>query len=115
MELELRQFEVFSLTVTTGHRMLGEEARAVASAAVLALTSMLIAGFVAVGVFPPPAATAAAFPLLAGAADLAASKETAVRLQILLTYPFTATFLAACCTALAYALGDFLGQRAGIV
>ncbi|MFC4549882.1 MULTISPECIES: UbiA family prenyltransferase [Halorussus] len=93
----------------------GEETAAVASAAVLTFASVLVGGFVTVGVFPPAAATAAAFPALAGVAGLAVSTERAVRFQMLLTYPFTAILVAACCTARTCALGAALLGPSGIV
>lgn len=88
--------------------ILGDRAAAVISAVVLAFVSVLVTGLVAVGVFPPAAVLASAFPLVAAAVGLRTSKEVTVRLQMLLTYPFAAVLFVSCCSALSCGFGATL-------
>ncbi|QLG29632.1 ubiquinone biosynthesis protein UbiA (plasmid) [Halorarum halophilum] len=77
--------------------VLGDRRAARAATGILAGAGALVLGFVAVGVLPGFAATAAAFSLGMAVGCVAAGKRRAVRVAILLTYPFAAAlFLAAC-------------------
>lgn len=81
--------------------VLGDEAATAVSAAVMILAAVLVMGFVAVGLLPPLVTTASAFPILAAAVGYVGSKEATVRVQMLLTYPFTAVLFVGYCSTLA--------------
>ena len=76
---------------------LGPRGARAASAALLACSALLLAGLAAADVLPGSAGLAAAFPLAGAAASYVPGRERTVRLQMGLTYPFTAAVFAAAC------------------
>ena len=77
--------------------VLGPRRAKAASAGLLACSALLLAGLAAAGVLPGPTALAAVFPLAGALASYARGRERTVRLQMGLTYPFTAAVFAAVC------------------
>ena len=77
--------------------VLGPRRARAAAAALLGCSALLLAALSAAGVLSGAAGLAAAFPLVSALASYVPDRERTVRIQMGLTYPFTAAVFAATC------------------